>query len=339
MLAARQFITDLPKSARVVITCHGDADGLGASVLMSRGLERLGFSDVGILPAGKGEHVHEPHLIGRLEAERLSALIVLDMGSRGEPVEPPVPALLVDHHQPRGFPPNAVVLSSFADEFVAPTSLLVSRLLRGLVDLDDSDWLALVGTVGDLGAGVRCPEVASLVKKYRRKDITETVALINAAKRSGAHDVGAALDVLQVARSPEEIASGRVPGVQRLAEYRREVHREVQRCAKAPPRFAGQVAMLQVQSPAQVHPLLAVRWANRLKDHIVFAANEEYLPGRVNFSVRSRKDIDLVAFLRELPLDDISGDFAFGHTRATGGSLSPKEFSRMLSVLGFEPTF
>ena len=102
------------------------------------------------------------------------------------------------------------------------------------------------------------------------------------------------------AGSASDISEGRVPGVDALRDCRLEVQREVARCAKAPPRFSGNVALLLFSSGAQVHPLVAVRWAQRFPEHIVIAANAGYLPGRVNFSVRSREPRDLIAFLRGL---------------------------------------
>jgi single-stranded-DNA-specific exonuclease len=66
----------------------------------------------------------------------------------------------------------------------------------------------------------------------------------------------------------------------------------------------------------------------------VLAANDGYLPGRVNFSVRGGpRDLDLVALLRDA-LPDATGDLGRGHHRATGGSLEPAEFDRLVARLG-----
>ena len=57
--------------------------------------------------------------------------------------------------------------------------------------------------------------------------------------------------------------------------------------------------------------------------------------GRVNFAVRSAAPIDLLAFLRGLGLGHVDGEFANGHPRATGGSIPPHEFARLLNALHF----
>ena len=67
----------------------------------------------------------------------------------------------------------------------------------------------------------------------------------------------------------------------------------------------------------------------------MIAANDGYLPGRVNFAVRSASNVDLLAFLRGLGLGDVEGEFAHGHPRATGGSVPPAEFERLVRALGY----
>jgi single-stranded-DNA-specific exonuclease len=101
------------------------------------------------------------------------------------------------------------------------------------------------------------------------------------------------------------------------------------------PRVAQDAALIRFASPYQVHPLVATTWARRLAPRMVIAANDDYLPGRVNFAVRGGgKTDDLRARLRAA-LPDATGDVGNGHARATGGSLPPDEFERMIRALGF----
>ncbi|HLL82417.1 MAG TPA: hypothetical protein VK420_07185, partial [Longimicrobium sp.] len=302
--------------------------------LALRTLERLGRTDVAVELSGKGEHVHADTVRARLRAARPEALLVLDMGSRGEPILEGLPTLVVDHHQPRGFPPGAVVVSAFGHEPVAPTGLLAYELFSGVTALDDLAWLALLGTVADLGTDAPFSAVPALLRRHGRKNVTEAVALLNAPRRHGDHDVACALSVLLGAREPSDIAQGRVEGVDRLRAYRAEVAAEVSRCSKTRPLFAGRFALLAFQSRAKVHPLVAQRWLGRLRGKIVIAANFDYLPGKVNFAMRSTTGENLIELLRGLPLP-LRGDVAHGHPRATGGSLTHPEFAHLLEALGF----
>jgi len=56
---------------------------------------------------------------------------------------------------------------------------------------------------------------------------------------------------------------------------------------KAAPVFSNRVALIRLDTPCQVHPLIAQIWRTRLPQYIVISANEGYLPGRVNFSAPS----------------------------------------------------
>lgn len=67
---------------------------------------------------------------------------------------------------------------------------------------------------------------------------------------------------------------------------------------------------------------------------MVLAANDDYLPGMVNFAVRGGEG-DLRRVLREA-LPGVGGEFAHGHDRATGGSLTPGDFETLLEGLGLE---
>jgi single-stranded-DNA-specific exonuclease len=95
--------------------------------------------------------------------------------------------------------------------------------------------------------------------------------------------------------------------------------------------LGDRVALLRFSSPCQVHPLVAIAWSRRLAPRIVIAANDGYLSGRVNFAVRAAAD--LRAFLLEaLPGEPC--EYAHGHSRATGGSLTTDRFETLLAALG-----
>jgi hypothetical protein len=330
---ARSFLRS-QKDRHVLVAPHTDVDGLSSGVLMAKALRNVG-ARVTVLVPGKGEHAHSPAFQERLGRARADALVVLDMGSRPEPIVPGLPTLIVDHHASDSFPEGAQVLTAYGHEPIACSSLLTYALVSPLVVPGPLEWLAVMGTVADLGTDEPFPHFKDALRRAGRKAVTESVALINAARRSSRFAAPLALEVLLRAGKAADIAEGHVPGVDGLRDCRMEVQREVARCAKTPPRFAGNVALLLFSSGAQIHPLVAVRWAQRLPEHIVIAANAGYLPGRVNFALRSRLDVDLIAYLRGLPVAPLEGEYARGHAKATGGSLSQEDFLRLMDAIGF----
>ena len=103
----------------------------------------------------------------------------------------------------------------------------------------------------------------------------------------------------------------------------------------------GTVADLGVHAPFPlVRDWLAQHGSRELTEAIALlnaarrAAGDEV--GRVTFAMRTTAHVNLVELLRSLPLGPVEGEYGFGHPAATGGSLSPRDFGRLLSALGFQ---
>lgn len=334
--AARALlVTSCQRGSRIAIAPHGDVDGLAAAVLAIRTVERLGGQPLVALPE-KGEHVHTCSMRARLREIRADALIVLDMGSRSGNIVENLPTIVIDHHDARESPDGVIFVSAAGCEPVVPTGLLVYLMFSPLIPLDDLAWLAALATYGDLGdAHPFAAPLAPVIAQHKKSHFKDAVALVNGARRASSYRPDVALAALLAARGPGDIARGQSPEVSALAACRAEVAAEVARVARVAPRVVGEVALIRFTSGAQIHPLIATRWMRRLAPKIVIVANDGYLPGRVNFAVRCAAEIDLLAFLRGLPLGHVEGEFANGHPRATGGSVPPEEFDRLLAVLGF----
>lgn len=335
--AGRAFLRAAAQ-ARLVIACDRDVDGLSAAVVLRRCLLRLDARDVTVLPARKGEHVHTDAMRARIRELAPRALAVVDMGSRAGAIIPALPTLVVDHHQPSGVPDGALLVSAYGHEPVASTSLLAYELAAPLADIAELDWLALLGTVADLGADAPFPAMKAALRRHGRAHVTEAVALLNAARRAQDADVATALAVLEAAPGPAAIARGEVAGIEALRRCRAEVQAELARCGRTAPQLrAAHLAVIRISSPAQIHPLLAVRWMRRLSRQVVLVANDGYLPGRVNFAMRTRLPVNVVDWLRSIPLGSVEGEWAHGHPAATGGSLPPPDFERLLDELDRRP--
>jgi single-stranded-DNA-specific exonuclease len=188
-------------------------------------------------------------------------------------------------------------------------------------------WLAAVGAFGDLGAaGLDLPECAGAPRGAMRR----LVPLINAPRRVPGGHVSEALAIL--VESDSAAAALADPRLRTLEDARRAWQAELERVRRTPPRVTGDVAVVRFSSPAQVHPLVAAQWQRRLAPRLVLVANDGYLPGRVNFSVRGGSGDLRALLLGALP--EATGEFAHGHDTATGGSLTPADFELLLTRLG-----
>ena len=336
---AGDFFDRLGSAERLVVFCHFDADGLAAGALLGRGLPRLGFTDVRVVPSGKGESAFfSASAQEKLWALRPAALVVTDLGVHEAGVLEGVPTLYVDHHRPEGEPDDATVVSGYTWEPVPSSAWLAYELLAARADVGDLAWIAAVGILSDLGDQAPWPRLAETKKEHTAKWLKEAVVLTNAARRASAFDVDVPLRLLMQADSPRAFGDAADPDVGKLQAYRAEVNEALKAARRQAPVFSEKepVALLRLHSACQVHPLIAQQWRGRLKDYAVIAANTGYVEGVVAFSGRTAKpDFSLPALFRQVDLGPYNNDFGHGHDQASGGHLPPKAFNRLLDALGF----
>ena len=302
--------------ACVAVLSDRDADGIASAAIAARFLgwpvDRITF-----LP--RGENAFNTTLA--LPSGRIA---ILDGGIRAYDR----PALFVDHHAPE------IDLATLRDDqfaisgFGEPPGVSTSVMMRRIVP-DAPAWLAAVGASGDYGDdGLKQPECAGVVKSHVKK----LVPLVNAPRRCpDASAVVVALAILMDADSPKAALAD--PRIAQLEAAKAAYQAEFDRVVRTAPKMFGPVSVIRFASAYQVHPLVAQTWSRRLAPRPVLAASDGYLPGRVNFAMRvGNSDVDLRKLLRDA-LPDQRGEYGNGHSQATGGSLTPAEFERLLAVL------
>ena len=275
-------------------------EGAGAAVLLEPGETPFGAAPD--LPAG--------------------SVALLDQGVR----DLRRPGVIVDHHVPEVSVPSHPDLAVYSDQST-PTAALCRRLLP-----DGPAWLAAAGAFGDLGRdGFALPECAGA---RQRTAITRLVPLVNAPRRVRGGPVRTALELLVEHDDPvSALADPRIAALQEAKDAAGAAFKAAVRTA---PAVGEHVAVIRFDTPFQVHPLVATAWARRFAPRPVLAANDGWIAGRVNFSIRGGSG-DLRALLRAALPDPAAGEIGNGHARATGGSLPPQEFERLLGGLRNTP--
>ncbi|WP_139925155.1 DHH family phosphoesterase [Hymenobacter sp. DG01] len=342
----RAFLDKIPEGGRVAVFCHFDADGLAAGALFGRGLNRINPSwQVEVVPSGKGENAFlTPGAHERLLALKPDALIVTDLGvhAHGTLEAHGISVLYVDHHIPEGEPPaGSTVLTGYGLEPVPCSAWLAYELLAAEADMTDLQWVAAIGILSDLGDQAAWPPLAAVKKQHTAKWLKEAVAMCNAARRAGEFDLDRPLRYLLHDDNPRGLAQDAV-----LAGYRAEVAAALAAARKLPPKFppkgpdAAPVAIVTINSPCQIHPLIAQQWITRLSDRVVLCANLGYLPeGMVAISGRAAGSLHIPDMLRAAFARvgaTPPANFAHGHPQASGGHLSLADYALLLRGLGFE---
>lgn len=349
--AAKRFaawLEALPKGkrTRLHILCDSDCDGLPAGALMMRGLALAGFDAVSIEPKRKGESAWLPEVLQRMAEREPEGLIVLDLGSRPDAMLPGVPTVLIDHHLPGGVPPGAELITSYGVDPTAVTGLMVYWCLRDVISSAERDallWMPALSLLSDLGDKAPFAELAEAKKRWSASSMREAVTLLNAPRRTALADASGGLDLLLRCSGPKEVVAGAEAAGLRAAKE--EVSAALLAAKKAAPKFSkkwrerlgADLVALRMDSPCQVHPLVAQTWRARFKDSIVMGVNFGFRPGYVHFSARGPKGVNVIRFLREHAPPGVDQGYGNGHDQASGGAVPVNSWNLFVEDLGFGP--
>jgi single-stranded-DNA-specific exonuclease len=331
-MALNRFRTDVP----TLILGHNDADGLSAMAVLARALRRSGHPFQARI-VGRGENPWSEAMRTELSHAAAGGLIVADLGVREGEILKDVETVVIDHHVPAGTPGSATVISGFPMDPVPTSSLLAYWCAAAIAEVDDLLWIAALGIIGDMAEKSGFHEMEDARRRYGITALREATSLLNALRRSCSGNAMPALDLLMKTEGPKEILSGEHPETGLLQAAREEVKRELEAAKRVPPKVKGNVALIDFNSPCQIHPLVAQAWRGRLRNNIVLAANTGYRPGWIHFAARTALDVDLIAFLRENAPPGADENYGSGHRQATGGALRPEAWNLFVAKLGFGP--
>ncbi len=315
--------------------CHNDTDGVSSAVLLHYCLADR--NPLHIIPTQKAETPWSARVQQEIRVVAPDTVIVCDFSPRGTPVVAGLANLIIDHHKPDGVADGTTLITGYGEEPVPTSGLLAYWCGSAIKDLSPYHWIAALSVLADHSNIRTFPELQGTFIDYPVKLLQRCVSLLNAPRRTGTGNADPALRLLLRASTPRELLDAKDPDVQLLMTARSEVNRELARAKRSPPRFSGPVALICINSPCQVHPLIAQIWRTRLPEYIVIAANFGYRTGYVHFSVRSTTSRNLIEFLRKYTPAGAGENFARGHDQATGGSIPTNSWDEFARSLGFSP--
>ena len=340
------------KATRIHILTDSDCDGLPAGALLLRALRLAGYEAVTIEAKRKGESAWNPEVLERLRAREPEALVVLDLRTRPHGLLHGVPTLLQAHPLPGGITPGAALITGYGaetDTLPAPTTgLLVYWSIQGLLTPEQYRpllWLAALSILSDLGDKALFPELIEARTIWPTGPMRDAVALLNAPRRTASADAGEALALLLAAESPKQVINGELPQTASLKQAKEEVAAALAAAKKASPKFSrkyretlgADLVALRMDTPCQVHPLVAQTWRGRFKDSIVMGVNFGFRPGYVHFSARGPKGVNVIQFLREHAPTGADQGYGNGHDQASGGAVPVAAWDAFAADLGFGP--
>lgn len=353
------WLHTLPQGAhtRIHVLCDSDADGLPAGALLLRGLHSGGYTNTTGEVRRKGESAWGAEVLARIAQGKPEALIVADLGCRREPLlGPNVPTLLIDHHKPLGVPEGAVLLTAYgtgsgdgAGKDIATSGLMAYWCVQALVgEAKAAEWLWLAGIslLSDLGDKAPFAELTDAKKQFGGGALRDATSLLNAPRRTASGDASAALELLLKADGPKDVTSGKWPETMQLLHAKGEVAEALAAARKMPPKFSRKVRdelgadliAIRMNTPCQVHPLVAQQWRARFPKSVIFGVNTGYRPGWVHFSGRAPAGVNLIDFLGRHRPEQADASYGLGHDQASGGALPTAVWNRwVVDDLGFGP--
>lgn len=238
LAAFRERILSITKDTRIALIHDTDADGICSGALLAKAIERLRGKPIDAV-------IYQPHKIvgiDRESSQKLKDLKIDILFTTDKPVEEEHELLeqaslfsriiAIDHHQFNEDPSDDMILLiktehiSTMDGATYPATKMVYDLFSPFVGLEDLDWIAASGVIGDGGYPHWKDFVDSSLKKYgfeANPDIFETglglvARCIGSAVLFDQRNAKKAFELLNAARSPQEVLSSKLRDFEKAVE-------------------------------------------------------------------------------------------------------------------------
>lgn len=147
------FIRKIKNKDRILVIHHKDVDGLVSAVILLKTFERIGLNITKII-ASSNEEIEE--VIKKIKDFDKTIILDIDICYlKKQLIDLKKDILLVDHHPPRAdLNSKRIVYINPRLEFpevYQPASYVIYKFLSGIATLEDIEWLAALGTIGDYG--------------------------------------------------------------------------------------------------------------------------------------------------------------------------------------------
>jgi len=341
----KEFCRNLSKKDRVAIVHHSDADGLCSALVTAKAIERItGNKPRLVMPYEYGNRKQGKEITSLLKKEKTNTLVILDLGVDSQPREligkcKFQKCLVIDHHKLYKDLNSEKIVFLKASFFTKkdPSKYVASKfaydLFSKIVDIQDMDWVACIGILGDMSMeswqefiketiGKRNVSLAWL---YRFLDLIAAVEVIDHEK------IPELFWEFYNAKNPAEILENKFS--RHLKEFKDEkdslVKEFEQKCEKQP-----EIELMLYEMKAR---------HENIKSYVINEISEmhpnktivliQYLGKRVRFSARRQDSRIAVNDLLTDTIEGIPDSNAGGHVPAAAGSIPTKhleEFKRNL---------
>ena len=346
----KQFCHSLSPKDRVAIIHHSDADGICSALVTARAVEKLtGKRPVVVQHYEYGNRKLAKKAISSMKKKKANVLIIVDVavdgesGSVGERFQFEK-CLVLDHHRMHKDLNGENLLFLKAEFFSKkePSSYVASKLAFDLfskvVDVEEMDWIACVGILGDMSLK-RWRAFVKKTLQRRRIPLTRLYAildLIAATEVLASNRLNTLFWMLYEAQDPEHVLNA--PFKRYLKRFKKERDSLIKDFKKKA-EFFPEIELFFYTMKAR-HENIKSYVINEISElhHNKTIILLQYLGhGRVRFSARRQDKKVKVNDLLRAAVKGIPGSSAGGHAPAAAGSTHKKDVrkfkGRIVSIL------
>ena len=215
----KKFITSITPQDRVAVIHHTDPDGVCSGVIISKVVEKLRGKKIDLrINQYHAAHRFLPETIKLLKSKKINKIITTDLATDEDPAAVKKIAkfadiLIIDHHPVlHKFPEkNVVVVKS---ELISTTEKYCAAKMcydlgSQVTDVSDLDWIAVVGSIGDIATEPWKRWMSSIFKKHKLKlkkqlfdtQFGEIAKIISSAETTDPKNVKECFTVMYSAKS------------------------------------------------------------------------------------------------------------------------------------------
>jgi single-stranded DNA-specific DHH superfamily exonuclease len=240
-----RFLMSFSPKEKIAIVHDYDPDGLSSAVIMNRLIERLRGRpvDAHFTPPHGSKNTIAPEVFKELRRKKADKVIFTDLGIHEDAaavkkLEKQCEILIIDHHRffrDISSERTALAMPQLLADDIEPSRYASSKIAYDLANrhagLEDSDWIAAIGTISDM-AGSAWPDFLAQVfakhqlrpnpKDWFKSDLGSVSGMLFAAMAIDERNVKYCFDVLMKTAKPQDVLKDK-----KLASLRKVFDKEI----------------------------------------------------------------------------------------------------------------
>lgn len=337
----KKFIGSIAPKDRVAVIHHTDPDGVCSGVIISKVVERVRGKKINL----RINQYHAAHrildeTIKQLKRKKINKVITTDLATDEDPANIRKLAkfadiLIIDHHPVlHKFPlKNVIVIKSKLISEKSPycASKMCYDLGSLVTDISDLDWLAVVGSIGDIATGPWKRWVSSVFKKYNvklKKNLFDTKfgeisKIISSAETFSHKNVKECFKVLYSAKGYKDVIKSR------LGRFKKKIDTELNYYIDNFKKLAhvdGDLIYYEIQPRYNIKSPLSTILGLKYPSKTVFIVDITKNPVRI--SARSQRAKVKVNKIIISSMKCIKDAYGGGHAVSSGAVVPKKDYKK-----------